>query len=401
MKTSIKTLILSSLLLVCLLVPSGLALAANSDAKTINGDQFVLGQSFTLAAGDTLNGSLIVIGGTVTTDAASTINGDLIMIGGTVSIGGKLTGSIVCVGGTGSVADTAIIEGDVVSAGGWLNISPKAQVKGTTNINTPSDFRWNFGELFNREGNFGWVTNPVNRVLTDMFKVLALAALAALIVLIFAKPTGRVGDTISSSPALSWGVGLLTVLVTPVLVVVMAVTLILIPAIPLVILLLVLAFVFGYIALGYEIGRKLETASKGQWAEPVSAGIGMLILGLVTTAIGWIPCLGWVVNAAITLFGLGAIVLTRFGTHPYPEMPKVPAAVIPPVPPASPVSLAAPVVPVAAIKPAPVTPPAPKKSAPAEPRKPAPVAKAAPKKPTPVAPTAPEKSVPVKRVTKK
>lgn len=326
MKSTTKTLIISMLLLVCLAIPGGFALASNTEAKTINGDQFILGQSFTLTAGDTLNGNLVVIGGTVTTDAGSIINGDMVMVGGTVSIGGKLTGDIVCVGGTGTVADTAVIEGDVISAGGWLNISPKAQVNGTTNINTPGDFKWNFGEIFKKRENFGWFNDPVNKVLTDMFQVLAMAALAALIVLIFGKPAAKVADAIAISPALSWGIGLLTLLVFPVLVVVMVITLILIPAIPLVVLLLALGFVFGYISLGYEIGRRLETASKGQWAEPISAGIGMLVLGLVVTAIGWIPCLGWVVNFAIMLFGLGAIVLTYFGTRSYPETPRTPPA---------------------------------------------------------------------------
>lgn len=337
MKSSTKTLLISMLLLFCLAIPGGFALANNTEAKTINGDQFILGQSFTLATGDTLNGNLVVIGGTVTTDAGSIINGDMVMVGGTVSIGGKLTGDIVCVGGTGTIADTAVIEGDVISAGGWLNISPKAQVNGTTNINTPGDFQWNFGEIFKKRENFGWFNDPVNKVLTDMFQVLAMAALAALIVLIFGKPAAKVADAIASSPALSWGIGLLTLLVFPVLVVVMVITLILIPAIPLVVLLLALGFVFGYISLGYEIGRRLETASKGQWAEPISAGIGMLVLGLVVTAIGWIPCLGWVVNFAIMLFGLGAIVLTYFGTRSYPETPKTPAAPKAPILPASPV----------------------------------------------------------------
>jgi hypothetical protein len=420
MKTSVKTIIVSMLLLACLIIPSGLVLAANAEAKTINGDQFILGQSFTLAADDTLNGNLIVIGGTVTTYAGSIINGDLVLVGGTVSIGGKLTGDIVCVGGTGTVDDTAVVEGDVISAGGWLNISPNAKISGTTNINTPGDFQWNFGELFKNRENFGWTKNPVNRVLTDMFQVLALAALAALVVLIFGKPATRVADAIASSPALSWGVGLLTLLVFPVLMVVMVITLILIPAIPLVILLLILGFVFGYIAIGYEVGRRLENASKGQWAEPISAGIGMLVLGLVTTAIGWIPCLGFVINSAITLFGLGAIVLTLFGTRHYPETPKTPPAMIPPAPPA-------PVLPLVSSQPqleekfVAVQPVKPKKAvtaAPATVKKPVAVTKAAPKKSvsttksalvmvkTPAAvkkttPVSTKKTTPVKSTTKK
>lgn len=31
-----------------------------------------------------------------------------------------------------------------------------------------------------------------------------------------------------------------------------------------------------------------------------------------------IPCIGWTIGAALSLFGLGAVILTRFGTRDYP-----------------------------------------------------------------------------------
>jgi hypothetical protein len=31
-----------------------------------------------------------------------------------------------------------------------------------------------------------------------------------------------------------------------------------------------------------------------------------------------IPCVGWLIGAVLSLFGLGAVILTRFGTREYP-----------------------------------------------------------------------------------
>ena len=50
----------------------------------------------------------------------------------------------------------------------------------------------------------------------------------------------------------------------------------------------------------------------------VIAGIGTLIITIIARLAALIPCVGWTVGAILSLFGLGAIVLTRFGTRDYP-----------------------------------------------------------------------------------
>ena len=76
------------------------------------------------------------------------------------------------------------------------------------------------------------------------------------------------------------------------------------------------------ISIGVEIGKRLEKGLNQEWALPVSAGIGTLILTLIINGIGEvIPCIGWMVPALVGMVGLGATMLSRFGTQNYPSSP--------------------------------------------------------------------------------
>ena len=39
---------------------------------------------------------------------------------------------------------------------------------------------------------------------------------------------------------------------------------------------------------------------------------------MIARLVALIPCVGWTLGAALALFGLGSVVLTRFGTRDYP-----------------------------------------------------------------------------------
>jgi len=45
-----------------------------------------------------------------------------------------------------------------------------------------------------------------------------------------------------------------------------------------------------------------------------------------------VPCVGWVFPAIAGMVGLGAVILTRFGTQPYPQAAPFEAAPPPPAP---------------------------------------------------------------------
>jgi len=82
---------------------------------------------------------------------------------------------------------------------------------------------------------------------------------------------------------------------------------------------LMVALTYGWIALGYEIGKRLF-GSKSNLSPALIAGLGTVILSVVGRVVWSIPCIGWLLASTLSMFGLGAIILTRIGTRDYPEV---------------------------------------------------------------------------------
>jgi len=99
------------------------------------------------------------------------------------------------------------------------------------------------------------------------------------------------------------------------------------------ILVLAVAWAFGLIALGLEVGSRLGKIINQEWAPALSAGVGTLLLIIVLNGLQTVvPCVGWVFPAIAGMVGLGAVILTRFGTQPYPQTAPFEAAPPPPPP---------------------------------------------------------------------
>jgi hypothetical protein len=144
----------------------------------------------------------------------------------------------------------------------------------------------------------------------------------------------RAAQTIFHSPLISGGVGCLTVIIVPLVLVAIMITIILIPVSLAGLFILGVALTFGWVTIGTEVGHRLSQQFHTEWALPITAGIGTFLTTFVLGGIGqFIPCVGWLVPTLTGVVGLGAVLLTRFGTRPYPEYPTtsiVPAAPPPP-----------------------------------------------------------------------
>jgi hypothetical protein len=163
-----------------------------------------------------------------------------------------------------------------------------------------------------------------------------MAALAVILGLLLPQQIKRVADTISKEPLVTGGVGLLSIVVAPILLVLLTITIILIPVTILGTLLVGLAVLFGWVAIGYEIGQRLALLFKTTWHPSIAAGIGVLLLGLVTGFATLIPCIGWLVGVIVAILGLGAVVISRFGSSKYANkvaQAVAPSAPLPPNPP--------------------------------------------------------------------
>ena len=123
-------------------------------------------------------------------------------------------------------------------------------------------------------------------------------------------------QAVVAQPFMVGSIGLLTVFVAPVAVVILAITLILIPVALAAVILLVLAWLFGVVALGMVVGDRMTQASHRDMEPVFSAGLGTLVLAIVVSTAQHVPCVGWIAPALVGLVGLGAAVITMFGTRP-------------------------------------------------------------------------------------
>jgi hypothetical protein len=146
-----------------------------------------------------------------------------------------------------------------------------------------------------------------------------------------------VAQTIATQPVISGALGLLTLVVTPALFLVLAITIILIPLGLIGLLIFGLALLFGWIALGLDMGNRMATLFHTQWSTPVSAGLGTLVLSLVVnlalvvTGEWWwlLCCVGLPLVGVLMMVGLGGVVASKFGTAVYLNSAALPVSPAP------------------------------------------------------------------------
>lgn len=293
------------------------ALAASDQIST---GRFCAGDNLTVASGEVVD-SLLALGCNVTIEQGATIQGDLVLFGGNASIAGTIGTNIASFGGNVALDSTAVVNGEITSVGGNVNRAAGAVVQGGVNSTGGNAPRIRPVQPvppippagpFSRTFDFG--LGLIGGVIT----ALAFAALGALVVIFAPEPTRRVGNAVTAKPLNVAGVGCLTLFLLPILMLLLVITLIGIPVALVIGFIAFVAWVFGWIALGYLTGEKILQAFKARDILPVVA----VILGVVIlTLISQIMWLGWIVSFVGGLLGIGAIVLTRFGTRPYPPAP--------------------------------------------------------------------------------
>jgi hypothetical protein len=292
------------------------------DIKSPKDGEVVIGQNFTLKSGDTLDGDLVVIGGEANIEQNATVNGDIVIIGGSLNLDGKATGNAVVIGGVVSMGENASLAGDVVTVGGSLQRAVGAEIGGNIVTNMPPPNL----QLPNLPGtpkppvlpapkfevNFG----PIGTAADIFFKALGLAALAMLLTIFLHPQLDHVAQAVLTQPFMAGSIGLLTVFVAPLALAILAVTLILIPVALAASFLLVLALLFGVVAFGMEVGNRFTNAIHQTWEPVLSTGFGTFLLAIVLGTVSLVPCIGWLAGVLVGLIGLGAAVITLFGTRP-------------------------------------------------------------------------------------
>ena len=302
-------------LLTLLLLPTRSAYAWN---KTLDG-KVVIGQGFTLKSGETLDGDLVVIGGEVSIENGATVKGDVVLIGGSLKLDGQVTGNAVVIGGVAAMSEKSQVGGDMVTVGGSLQRAEGAEIGGNvvTNLsptltipaiptNPPSVPKVPVFEIN---------SNPFGQIFGILAQAILISVLAMTLMLFLHPQLDRVAQTVVSQPFMAGTIGFLTAMFAPIALVILVVTLILIPVALAGVFLLVLAWLFGIIAIGIELGDRFTKAIHQSWAPVLSAGLGTFILMIIVGTVNTVPCIGWLASVIVGLVGTGAVMMTMFGTR--------------------------------------------------------------------------------------
>jgi len=320
------------LLAVGLLLPVMPALADGDPPDPDNNGVVIWNEDYTLKEGEWLDGDLVVFNGDVTLEAGSRVEGSVIIWNGSAEVAGTVEGDLVVSNGDIYLDDKARIEGDVVCS--WncdLERKEGSRVDGGIVEGVPlRDLRFERWHALPARlpslptlwaSGPGQVLNWVLRAMRTVVSILVVAAVAGLVALIWPHQTARVGRAAVEAPGPSVGIGLLTVVAATVLIVALAITICLSPAAALAALALGAAGLFGWIAIGALVGEQLLRALNAREIAPLwAAGLGTLVITLVGVGLSAAFCLaplGWLIIFVLGCLGLGAVVLTRFGTMTY------------------------------------------------------------------------------------
>lgn len=276
--------------------------------------EIVLDDDVTLREGEHVKGDLMMMGGNLIMRTGSRVEGGVTVFGGDVTIDGLIEGDLIALGGDITLQAHARVKGDVVALGGHVHQAEGARtgevVKGLT-LRSVRELRVT---PFSSETDLrSW--NTVGSVVATLAGAVLMALLGMAVVNFWPAQTTQVGKTIITLPLPSLGVGCLLYPLAGGLTLFLLVTLCLAPFAPVVVLLLVAASLFGWVALGTLWGRWLVRRLGWRRMTPllvVGVGVFSLTMGMVVA--GAVPCLGPLLILSASGIGLGAVTLSRFGT---------------------------------------------------------------------------------------
>jgi hypothetical protein len=251
--------------------------------------------------------SIIKIGSDVVIETGQKVR-NVVAIGGQITVRGAVDNHIVAVGGSVVLTKTAFVGGNVVSLGGVIVVARDSQVGGSlTEINSSNLYDFLTSAMSAEWEGWSWIFAVISLAIFLVIMVLAL-----LIVALLPKPVRTVADAIGANTFKVVLCGLLGLVLIAPLALLLTISVVGIALIPLEVIVVVCSILLGFIAVGQLIGRKvyqlLKRPNPGMVRETFW---GLIILWLI----GWLPYIGWMAKAVAIVIGLGATLVTRFGTY--------------------------------------------------------------------------------------
>jgi hypothetical protein len=279
---------------------------AQTDVNLNNTNLIRFGGSITVPDNQTVENA-IAFGGSVTVSPNAKVLDTAIAFGGsvTVSPNAKVWDNAIAFGGDVILKKGAQVEGDAYSFGGKIVQEPGAIVSGEK-----ATFSDRHGMMYG--SGRGRSSFFARYFLSAIFRISAavIAAILGLIIL-HTNPQflSNLATKLRQKPGLTalWGVG--AIAATAFVSVFLAITLIGIPLIPLLSLTVIIASLVGSLGVALFVGQRLVRNDNRSLQQQFLLGLA------IVTVLTLMPFFGGLVVFLINLFGLGVILLWRFGTE--------------------------------------------------------------------------------------
>lgn len=257
---------------------------------TINGNLIVGGGNITIT-GKVLK-NVIVGGGQVKIDSQAEIGGYVLAGGGTVDLQGNFLGPVKVGGGSLVIGEKAIINQGLEADVSKSDVALSSKIMGEKNIRIYETKKPE--KQVDQWKQLGYVG--------EIFSFLSKLIILLILIKIFGQKIKQISDTNSFWSMMGWG--LITLIVTPILILMMMMTVI---GIPLAVITLITYSICLYltgiiisILVGHFMSEKGYLKVKNHYLQGI---VGLLLLTLV----GLIPVVGGLVKFIVLLLGLGFI----------------------------------------------------------------------------------------------
>ncbi len=301
---------------------------------TIQGDLLVAGGTVTIrgvveddiraAGGEVIvsgivNGNVTVVGGSVTINDGAQIGGNVVSGAGNLNIYAPIAKDIVAGAGQLTIANT--VAGDVTAGVGEFTLTPNAQVEGDLTYYSEEPMTVSSGAAVSGKVTHQEIQKPDREENKEAAKNIARGAasgarvlniisafvLGILMLRFFPNASSVIEKRIEKNPWASMGIGLLTLIVTPILILILLVTVIGIP--------IAMVLFFGYffymyvskIFISMVLGRKVLGYFKVTYPPAAILAIGLIVYLVITS----IPVIGGLVVFISLITGIGAIILGK------------------------------------------------------------------------------------------
>lgn len=273
------------------------------------------------------------------------VGGNARFLGGSIEIDGQVAGSLAAAGG--SVRVNSVVGGDARLTAGELSFGPDARINGTLTYSAPEPIeiadnviapdRVRYQKL-EAPSPSGMVDDAVGKPLRGFWPsffgitfgfvvtIAFLTLLAAVFLALMPDTVEHLRRETIAAPFRSLGIGLLALGALIGLVPVSAITIVGIPLIPIVVLAIIALWTVGYLLGVYVLAWRVASGFR-DLAPNTGTRLVVVVIGLAVAAIlNFIPFLGWLVNLALVLLGMGGIAALLLARLTRPAAPAPEAA---------------------------------------------------------------------------